>query len=98
MLVDGDGSDLRPLSDGHSGTPVGHAWSPAGREVATASLERNAVLALDIESGDSRTLIRGPGLILDVQWVTAERLLVTTLPGTGFCESTAAQPTELVFP
>ena len=74
------------------------AWSPDGQEVATAWVENNAVTAIDVESGQSRTLLRGPGLISDVQWVTADRLVVTTIPGAGFCETTTGQQTPVVFP
>ena len=98
MLVNGDGSDLRPLSEARNGSHLGHAWSPDGREVATAWVERNAVTAVDVESGETRTLIRGPELILNVQWVTADRLLVTTIRGVGVCEGSAPQETRVVFP
>ena len=97
MLVDGDGSNLRPLSELQQGLPLGHAWSPDGREVATGWVERNAVTAIDVESGESRTLIRGPG-VYDIHWVTADRLVVTTIPGTGFCEDVVGQTTSVVFP
>ena len=99
MLVDGDGRDLRPLSEDRNGWHLGLAWSPDGREVATGWVESNAVTTVDVHSRESRTIIRGPRHIRAVQWVTADRLLVTTSAGTGFCEGdTPQETTQVVFP
>ncbi len=99
MLVDGDGRDLRPLSEDRNGWHLGLAWSPDGREVATGWVESNAVTTIDVHSRESRTIIRGPRHIRAVRWVSADRLLVTTSAGTGFCEGdTPQETTQVVFP
>ena len=100
MLVNGDGSDLRPLTSVVKGTPHVGAWSPDGGEVATAWVERDTLTAVDVESGERRTILRG-GVIVgasSVQWVTADRLVVTIVSGTGFCEGGEGDATRVVFP
>lgn len=98
LLVDGDGSDLRPLVDEPPGSPAGHVWSPDGRQVATTWAEESAVTAIDVESGERRTLIRGPQPIVGLQWPAVDRLVFTTSAGFGTCEQVLGGETRVVFP
>ena len=97
LLVDGDGSDLRPLIGDPQGGTLGDVWSPDGRRVATTWAEERTVTAINVESGERETLIRGPQAF-NLQWPTADHLVFNTIGVAGFCEDTVRGETRVVFP
>lgn len=65
-LIDPDGSDERMLVDTHEGMLVPHpvAWSPDSSQIAFSRLvngDRHQVVLVDVESGETRTLVESPG-------------------------------------
>ena len=95
LLVDADGSDLRPLIADPQRGGLEHPWSPDGRRVATTW--EGTVTAIDVESGERETLIRGPQAF-NLQWPTADHLVFNTIGAAGFCEDTVRGETRVVFP
>ena len=100
MLVNGDGTNLRPLTGRHGGGLFEgyYEWSPDGRRVATMSVERGAVTAVDVETGEARSVFRSPGLLAGLRWVTGDRLIVTAIGGTDACAQSLGEETRVVFP
>jgi Tol biopolymer transport system component len=99
MLVNGDGTDLRPLTERHGGFFfAGYDWSPDGRRVATGSVERGAITTVDVETGEAQSVFRSPGILAGLRWVTGDRLIVTAIGGTDACSQSLGEETRVVFP
>jgi Tol biopolymer transport system component len=100
MLVNGDGTNLHPLTERHDGSLIaGSDWSPDGRRVATRSVESNgAVTTVDVETGETQSVFRSPGILVDLEWITQDRLMVSTTSGTDACNQDLGETTRVVLP
>ncbi|OGO51552.1 MAG: hypothetical protein A2148_01370 [Chloroflexi bacterium RBG_16_68_14] len=100
MLVNGDGTNLRPLTERHDGSLLGgYGWSPDGAQVATTSVESDTVTAVDADTGATQHVFRSPGaILLGLRWVARNRLIVTAGGGTDACNQSLGEETRVVFP
>ena len=99
MLVDGDGTNLRPLASQHAFSYLaGTDWSPDGRFVVKMPAENGVVTTVDIATGETRGIFLGTGLLSGLRWVTRDRLVVSTTGGGDACAQDLGEKTRVVFP
>jgi hypothetical protein len=84
-LVDGDGSNMRPLADPSLGIqPMFHAWSPDGSRLAAVT--NTDVVLIDVTTGTTQSVplsVNPP--LFGVSWLAPGWLSVFAGGGTDFC-------------